>query len=154
LYYKIVPVVSKENTFYTLLGWDGFSKEVSQKIIDVCYFPSANVPMFGYRFFNKFGDGWNTRIIFRYSSSASMNLRLDEQSVVISKKWNKSKRVFEVERAKKEMIVCDRLSSMYPEMEGMYQYYVPEANAVDAFVFENGAWNFTKDIDARNPAGK
>ena len=154
LYYKIIPVESNGMTFYTLLGWDGFSKEITQKIIDVCYFPKPFSPLFGFRFFNKYNDGWNTRIIFRFSSSVTMNLKMDEQSVITSRKWNKSRKVFEEERKKMPMLVCDRLSSIYPEMEGMYQYYVPEANVVDAFIFENGDWNFTKDIDARNPSGK
>lgn len=59
------------------------------------------------------------------------------------------------------MIVFDRLSpidtrtSKYAaNLDGQYQFYVPESNVFDGFIFENGKWYFVKDIDARNPKPK
>ena len=56
------------------------------------------------------------------------------------------------------MIVFDRLAPIderngntMADFTGQYQFYVPETNIVDAFVFDNGRWVLTKDIDARNP---
>jgi len=56
------------------------------------------------------------------------------------------------------MIIFDRLSPIDPRtskysanLEGQFQFYVPESNIYDAFIFENGRWNFVKDVDARNP---
>jgi hypothetical protein len=51
----------------------------------------------------------------------------------------------------KDMIVFDRLIPMHPSMEGQFAFYVPETNIVDAYVFENGRWNYVANIDARNP---
>ena len=56
------------------------------------------------------------------------------------------------------MIVFDRLApidtrngSTTADLTGQYQFYAPETNILDAFVFENGKWVFVKDVDARNP---
>lgn len=48
------------------------------------------------------------------------------------------------------MIVFDRLIPMDPSLAGQYQYYIPETNIFDAFVFSKGKWIFAQDVDARN----
>ena len=52
------------------------------------------------------------------------------------------------------MIVFDRLTPMDPKLEGQYEFYVPETNIFDGFVFYNGKWVFIKEVDARNPDKK
>ena len=52
------------------------------------------------------------------------------------------------------MIVFDRVSPLTPGLEGQYQFYVPETDTYDAFVFEKGVWQFYGDVDARNPKEK
>ena len=49
------------------------------------------------------------------------------------------------------MIIFDRLSPLDPNLEGQYQFYYPETNIFDAFIFKSGKWNFVKDIDAEEP---
>lgn len=48
------------------------------------------------------------------------------------------------------MIVFDRLVPLDPSLAGQYQYYIPETNIFDAFVFSKGKWIFAQDVDARN----
>lgn len=48
------------------------------------------------------------------------------------------------------MILFDRLVPLSTSLEGQKQFYVPETNIFDAFIFENGRWVFMEDIDARN----
>ena len=55
------------------------------------------------------------------------------------------------QQEKAPMIVFDRLTPMRPEFSGQFRYYVPEGNIFDAFLFENGLWNFVSDVDARRP---
>jgi hypothetical protein len=67
-----------------------------------------------------------------------MSLKYDKQNMQNNKK-------------KKMMIVFDRLAPLDPNLEGQYQFYYPETNIFDAFIFRSGKWEYIKDIDARNP---
>jgi len=55
-------------------------------------------------------------------------------------------------KRKKDMIVFDRISPLNPNLKGQYQFYMPETNIFDGFVFTKGKWQYVKDVDARNPA--
>lgn len=65
-----------------------------------------------------------------------------------------------VKKKKMNMIVFDRIAPMEQGLEGLYQFYVPQAYAYDAYVFYDGKWRFVEDVDARNwdmespPSGK
>ena len=180
IYYKIIPTVYQGKRNYTLLGWKGNNKLTSKKVIEILSFRTVGTPVFGKQLFRKYKEKI-TRVIFEYSSRASMLMRFDEQTIhtVIrpaktiktkykakDKKSNKAiksdKKVSaKIKTMKADMIVFDRLSpidtrtSKYAaNLEGQYQFYVPESNVFDGFVFENGKWQFVKDIDARNPKPK
>lgn len=136
LYYKIILTTHAGKEYYTLLGWDGNTKITSKKIIDVLYFNSKEKPVFGANLF-KFKNKTQKRVIYEFSATATMSLKYDKQYLLKGKK-------------KRKMIVFDRISPLDPKMEGMYQFYYPETNIYDAFLFKNGKWNYIKDIDARN----
>jgi hypothetical protein len=139
LYYRIIAVQQGHKTLYTLLGWDGASTTVTQKIIEILSFDQKGLPKFGAKIFRDYLKGPRTRIIFRYSSTASMLLRPDEQYV----KSGKSKK-------SAKLIVCDRLVALDSRMEGQTDFYVPASDIYDGFIFLNGNWKFTRGIEGRN----
>jgi hypothetical protein len=136
LYYKIIYTTYAGKKYYTLLGWDGNNKITSKKIIDVLSFNSKEKPVFGANVF-KFKSKTQKRVIYEFAATSTMSVKYEKQYMLHGKK-------------KRKMIVFDRISPLDPKLEGMYQYYYPETNIFDAFLFKNGKWNYTKDIDARN----
>jgi hypothetical protein len=152
MYYKIVHNSTDNYEYYTLLGWDGNDGVSYKKVIDVLSFKANSKPFFGSAIFKK-GKEKPRRIIYEYSAQAIMTLRYEEQQYNIKerlKKPVKGKR-FDIKTKRTEMIVCDRLVPLSPSLEGQRQFYVPETNVFDAFIFENGKWTFIEDVDARNP---
>lgn len=152
LYYKIIPVKNEDITYYTLLGWNGNNGISFKKMIDVLTFRSGNRPFFGAAIFRK-GKEKPKRIIFEYSAKAIMTLKYENQQYQIKKRLKKPQKGkrFEVENIKTEMILFDRLVPLNQSLENQKQFYVPETNIFDAFIFDKGKWNFIEDIDARNP---
>jgi hypothetical protein len=149
LYFKIIPEKSETGMIYTLLGWEGVNPVQMQKVIEILTFDDNALPRFGKKIFNKYKDGENKRVIFKYSPVASMVLRYEEQSLTKGKKWNSSSRTFEESRSKASLIVCDRLVTVESsEVKG--QVLVPAGDVYDGFLFENGRWNFMEGVDARN----
>ncbi len=180
IYYKIVMSHYNGKKYYTLLGWKGNSVLTTKKVIEVLSFRTSGSPVFGAMLFRKYKDK-ASRIIFEYSSQSTMLLRYEKQMIHIitkpartshqkvkpknknSGKAMKSNKKVQAKQktVKTNMILFDRLSPIDPRtskysvnLEGQYQFYAPETNIMDAFVFTNGKWIFTKDIDARNPAQK
>jgi hypothetical protein len=149
LYYEIISEKSETGTIYTLLGWEGTNLSEMQKIIEILTFDNKNLPHFGKKIFNKYKDGENRRVIFKYSPVATMVLRYEEQYLSKGKKWNASNRTFEESRSKASMIVCDRLVTIETS-EGKGQVFVPAGDVYDGFIFENDRWNFVESVDARN----
>ena len=139
-YYKILQNKSKDNTYYTLMGWDGNNNITTRKIIDVMTIKSDGQPEFGAPIFQTKTD-LKTRFIIEYGSQVSVSLKYEKQYV--SKGKNK-----------KWMLVFDRVTPLSPMLEGQYQFYVPIVDTYDAFIFEKGIWQFHEDVDARNPKPK
>ncbi|MES2590474.1 MAG: hypothetical protein V4608_01230 [Bacteroidota bacterium] len=127
LYYKIIPIKTKKQTYYTLLGWDGNDKFTSKKIIDVLTFDDKGLPHFGADIFN-IPKKNPKRVIFEYAASCTMSL-----------KYN----------AKKDSIVFDHLAPEQPQLEGQYQYYCTDMS-YDGFGFKRGKWNYGADVSATN----
>ena len=151
LYYKIIVNESnKGQKYYTLLGWSGKTATITQKIIEILTFDMQGTPKFGLHLFPDFKDGKMSRIIFRYSASTSMSLKYEAQSINSDKKWNSKKRVFDYTARDASLIVFDRLVPLDSQLEGQYQFYVAAGDVFDGFEFNNGCWNFVKDIDSRN----
>lgn len=149
LYYKIVPVKRDDRRYYTLLGWDGNNSRSYKKIIEVLFFRKDGSPVFGYPLFRNYGKNIK-RVIFEYSASSYMLLKYDNQYTVIpSVRPGKKKTTAKKERV--NLIVFDRLVPMDESLQGQYEFYVPETNIVDGFVFSDERWVYVKDVDARNP---
>jgi hypothetical protein len=146
LYYKIVPIQDKNASTYTILGWDGNNGLSKRKLIEIlCFKPSGEI-VFGASAFSGYPHKVK-RIIFEYAANASMSINYDYQYLFEKQRTGKK---IKTRHKLKHMIVFDRLSPSHPSMEGQYQFYLPETNVFDAFVFERGKWKYVKDIDARN----
>ncbi len=168
MYYDIIPVKSGGIKYYTLLGWDGNNAFSTYKVIDVLSVSESYVPVFGAQIFSGYGRHFS-RIIFEYSSKAQIVLRYEEQAYYVNKKSDKLKKKRrkkhtdpgfssmkkEKDRVKQKrkvanLIVFDRLAPVASSLTGMYEFYIPQGNIVDGFLFSKGKWNYIPDIDARN----
>lgn len=151
LYYQLILNKSGKKNYYTLLGWDGNNNYSTRKIIDILSFKSNGQPVFGAYLFKNYKKR-TMRVILEYSSSVMVTLKYDDQSFYVQKKSRNKKK--KISKVKESMLVFDRLTPMDPSLEGQCQFYVPETNIHDGFVFHNGKWIFIKEVDARNPEKK
>ncbi len=173
-YYKLIEKKSRGKLYYSLLGWRSEGLLVYSKVIEIITIKQNGVAVFGFTVFNmgKHPDYKNVkpkRLVYSYSSSTTMRLAYERQTIhkVIKeattkkvKKKNNPDFSAEDEQVRippktkaivSEMIVFDRLSPKSPELKGFYQFYYPELNIMDAFLWEKGRWVLYNDIDARNP---
>lgn len=125
LYYAVIPTTRGGKTYYTLLGWKGYSAVETRKVIEVLSF-KGGVPRFGAPLFG------NERVrrhreVFSFSFQASMSMRWDADG---------------------GRIVLDHLSPQRPDLEGQPAFYGPDLS-YDAYVWQKDHWAFQRDIDAR-----
>ena len=128
LYYQVIPVKKGGRTFYTLLGWKGYSLVETRKVIEVLSFKSGK-PRFGAPLFGK-GKIKAMRKIYGFSFQATMTMRYD---------------------ASMEGILMDHLSPSRADMVGQPAYYGPDMTH-DAYFWYKNEWWFEPDIDARDPS--
>lgn len=150
LYYKIIVTTCNNQKFYTLLGWDAVNLQITQKVIDVLYFDNSNHPHFGAKIFRNYGNDQICRVLFKYSSSASMVLTYDNQYLIKNKKWDSKKKQFESDREKAWMIICDEMVPLDPQFDGQFEYYESASGIFNAFIFKDCKWSFFKNVDVRN----
>ncbi len=126
LYYAAVPVKKGGRTYYTLLGWKGYSKAETRKVIEVLSFrngkPRFGAPLFGNNKPRTF------RKVFGYSFQTTMVLRWEPEM---------------------EAILLDHLSPNRPDMVGQPAFYGPDMTH-DAYFWYKGQWWLEPDIDARD----
>ena len=122
---------------YLLLGWRGDNPLTRKRIIEPIRLMGKGRPSFGQPVF-RYEKNNHRRIIFEYSAKVSMSINYESHAVGQS-------------RRPQEIIIFDRMAPTHSFLKGHYQFYVPETNIFDAFVFEEGNWIFVPDIDARNP---
>ena len=111
-----------------MLGWAPHTASSTRKIIETISFTQSTVN-FGVPQL-KTGGRARMRMIFEYSSQATMSLRWEEN---------------------KNMVIMDNLSSTdpRPESKGMYSLYGPDMS-YNALKFDKGFWYLSKDVDIRN----
>jgi len=126
LYYQVIPVKKGARTYYTLLGWKGYSKVETRKVIEVLSFKSGR-PRFGAALFGK-GKLKAMRKVYGFSFQATMTLRYDPVM---------------------EGILLDHLSPSRADMKDQPAYYGPDMTH-DAYFWYKGEWWFEPDIDARD----
>jgi hypothetical protein len=126
LYYDVKPYITDNGKCWLLLGIDYGNPLVSRKLIDVLSFtPEGNV-VFGRKWFDT-GEKKKYRDVFEYASNGMMSLRFSSDSSV----------------------VFDHLVPFAPNLKDDRQFYGPDYS-YDAYVFRNGLWKLTINVDARN----
>lgn len=126
LYYHVIPVKKGGKTWYTLLGWKGYSKVETRKVIEVLSFRGGK-PRFGAALFGA-GRPRAMRKSYGYSFQTSMVLRWEPEM---------------------EAILMDHLSPSRADMVGQPAYYGPDMTH-DAYFWYKGEWWLEPDIDARD----
>lgn len=127
LYYEVVPVQKAGRTYYTLLGWKGYSKAETRKVIEVLSFKSGK-PRFGAPLFGR-GKLKSMRRVFGYAFNVSMTLRYDPAL---------------------EAIIMDHLSPLRPDLKDQWAFYGPDMTH-DGYFWHKGEWWLGPEIDLRAP---
>lgn len=126
LYYDLKPYIIDNKSCWVLLGIDYGNSFISRKIIEVLSFSSEDSIVFGRKWFSS-GNGKKFRDIFEYASNATMSLRFRSGN----------------------SIVFDHLVPFSSSHKDDHQYYGPDYS-FDAYIYENGFWKLTINVDARN----
>jgi hypothetical protein len=129
IYYKILPVTKGNKTYYTVLGYDGSTRGTNKKIIDVFFFKNDNLRM-GYPMFQEAKNSKTLvrRVFFEYSEKVTIGVNMNEQL---------------------DAIVFDHLIPEMPNLEGMYDFYVPDMT-YDGYRWDGNNWIYLEDLVAGN----
>lgn len=126
LYYDIRPFYADNRQYWVLLGINFSSPMLTRKIIEVLSFSGENKIIFGRKWFDS-GNAVNYRHILEYSASAVISLRFRSDN----------------------SIVFDHLVPLPPSGFDDRLYYGPDYS-YDAYIYKNGFWSLSINIDARN----
>lgn len=126
VYYQLITFKKGNQKYYTLAGWRGIDKGLTQKVIDVIYLSGETVK-FGYPII-KTDRKTQRRLIFSYSSKVTMHLRFD---------------------SKEQQFIFDHLAPSSNLVSGQYRFYGPDGS-YDALKMEKKYWLFIPNIDAKN----
>lgn len=126
LYYQIITTRHQRNTFYTLLGLDFNNAHSNIKTVETMEI-RRNRPRFTEEMFFD-GKQQVDRMVFEYSSQASISVRYDRQL---------------------KMITFDHLVPFHPVYSGDHRFYGPDGS-FDGLAFTDGRWVYRDDVDARN----
>lgn len=126
LYYDIKPLYSEKRQCWVLLGINYSNPLMTRKIIDVVSFTPEGKLLFGRKWFDS-GKSVNFRHVLEYSSSAVISLRFRSDN----------------------SIVFDHLVPLAPSANDDRLYNGPDYS-YDAYIFKNGIWSLSVNIDARN----
>ena len=128
IYYDLLPVKVKRETYYTLIGWDGNDAITTKKVLDVLVLKKKNKAHLGFPLFESDGDLMYRRV-FEYAEDVVMNL-----------KWLEPK----------EMIIFDRLEPTVQNLKGNYAFYGP-STAYDGYAWEKDYWKLHEFVDMTRP---
>lgn len=122
-------VFMPEKNKYYLLGYNGKSNIISQKVIEVLSFDNKGNIIFGDDVFVT-EKGSPKRIVFEYSREVSMSVKYHD---------------------KFKTIVFDHLSPREPHLVNLKQFYGPDLS-YDAFQYKKGKWELLQNVDVRKYA--
>ncbi len=122
-------VFMPEKNKYYLLGYNGKSNIISQKIIEVLSFDNKGNIIFGDDVFIT-EKGSPKRVVFEYSREVSMSVKYHD---------------------KHKTIVFDHLSPREPHLVNLKQFYGPDLS-YDAFQYKKGKWELLQNVDVRKYA--
>jgi hypothetical protein len=128
LYYDISSFSTSKGKAYILLGFHPGDGTSQFKTIEILHFGPRGEPRFGLPVIVLENNRKVNRLVFQYSSKATMSLSFDRGRRKIS---------------------FDHLSPPDISLKNQYQHYGPDFS-VDALELRKGEWVYVSDIDARN----
>ena len=133
LYYKIIPVEKGNKTLYTMIGYNGGSRNTNKKILDVFYFKGKTLRL-GYPLFQESAGSKQLlkRVFFEYSEKATIAVNFNDQL---------------------DAIVFDHLVPETPNLTGMYDFYVPDMT-YDGYTWGGSIWEYKEDLVAVNKTNR
>jgi len=123
LYYEIILVKSRFQTFYPLLAWDGNDLLTNKKYIEVLWFDKAGQTNFGAPIFRD-NRSVKSRVIFEFGGQNAMNLSYEK----------------EIER-----ISFSHLAPPSSNLEGIYAYYGADVT-FDAYQWQGNYWQYISEV--------
>jgi len=127
-YYEIVPVTSgNRKPYYVLLGWKGNTPSTTKKVIEILSFDQEQV-IFGAPVFEGKELKEKNRVIFEYTKSNAMTLKVDQKA---------------------GMIVFDHLAPFNSEMIGKYEFYGSDGT-FDGFKIISGKLKLQEGLELNN----
>lgn len=133
LYYKIVPIKKGNKTLYTVIGYSGGGRSTNKKLLDVFYFKGKTLRL-GYPIFQESAGSSRLlrRVFFEYSEKVTIAVNMNTQL---------------------DAIVFDHLTPETPDLEGMYDFYVPDMT-YDGYKWDGSKWEYEEDLVAVNDQRK
>ena len=128
LIYDIAYIKKPGIRYYTLISYDLNDQYSRKKIIDVMYFAGKNKIKFGLPIFKRSDGTTRNRVILEYDSKTSISIKYHE---------------------KEKRIIFNHLVPSRKDLEGLYEYYIPEGT-FNSYNYKNGKWWLEQDIDIRN----
>ncbi|GGE39112.1 hypothetical protein EV200_10796 [Pedobacter psychrotolerans] len=127
-YYEIVPVTSgNRKPYYVLLGWKGNTPSTTKKVIEILSFDQEQV-YFGAPVFEGKELKDKNRVIFEYTKSNAMTLKVDQKA---------------------GMIVFDHLAPFDSDMIGKYEFYGSDGT-FDGFKIIGGKLKLQEGLELNN----
>jgi len=123
LYYDIVLVKSRFQTFYTLLAWDANDLLTNKKYIEVLWFDKEGKTNFGAPIFRD-NRSVQSRVIFEYGGQNSMTLNSEEELNRIS---------------------FNHLAPPSSNLEGIFEYYGADVS-FDAYDWNGKHWKSVQEV--------
>ncbi len=127
LYYDLRQFGKGANQYWVLLGLDLGNPDITRKMIEVLSLTPEGDIIIGKNIFRK-GKSTLNRVLLEYSSSAVVSLRF------LTDKF----------------IIFDHLVPVAASLTGRRDTYGPDFS-FDAYILEKGLWQFTENVDVRNP---
>jgi hypothetical protein len=130
IYYSIKQLRKKGVTYYTVLGYDGATRQSSKKWADVIWFNKEGELSFGYPLFRMYEDDYEPQYRFEieYANEANIVLRHETS--------NKNNR---------DMIIFSHVGAQTPDFKGVRSSYYPDGT-YDFFLFEKKKWVMYKNL--------
>ena len=127
VYYAINTIKYQGKYYYVLLGWKGFNQQQTKKVIEVCYIENNEVK-FGFPLL-KIGSVYKNRIVFIFTSQATMSLKFEKKG---------------------KKIVFDHISSPKNKSDVEVMSQTGPDGTYDSFILTKGRYILEKDVDARS----
>ncbi len=127
LYYRVIPVKYRKESYYVLLGWARNNGASDYKLIEILNFDGKGNASFG-KLVLKQKNKTHQRFVLEYNAEAKISLTYD---------------------SKIKKIIFDHLVPSEPVYTNVYSYYGPDFT-YDAFYLKKGKWEFEGNIDVKN----